>query len=85
MTSALEYVNAAHDQVKENYREQAPPISHYREILYGKGPAELCKALEIILASVEATGDVVLGTTQIEEDTASVWLSKAAKVVRAFR
>lgn len=85
VTSALEYVNAAHEYLKENYREQVPVITHYREIVFGKGPAELCKALEFILASVEATGDVVLGTTQIEEDTASVWLSKASKVVRAFR
>lgn len=85
VTSALEYANAAHDYLKENYREQAPIITHYREILYGKGPAELCKALEIILASIEAAGDVVLGSTQIEDDTASVWFSKASKVVRAFR
>lgn len=85
VTNALEYVNAAHEQLLENYAVQVPTISHYREILYGKGPAELCKALERILASVEASGDVVLGTTQIEEDTASVWLTKASKVVRAFR
>jgi hypothetical protein len=85
VTNALEYVNAAHEQLLENYAVQVPTISHYREILYGKGPAELCKALERILASIEASGDVVLGTTQIEEDTASVWLTKASKVVRAFR
>lgn len=85
VTSALEYVTAAHEQLKDNYGSQVPPVTHYREILYGKGPAELCKTLEGILASLPADGDVVLGTTQIEEDTASVWLSKASKVVRAFR
>jgi hypothetical protein len=85
VTDALEYVNAAHEQLLENYAVQVPTISHYREILYGKGPAELCKTLEGILASLPAAGDVVLGSTQIEEDTASVWLSLAAKVVRAFR
>lgn len=85
VTNALEYVNLAHDELKENYRTQVPVVTHYREILYGKGPAELCKALENVLTLCEATGDVVLGTTQIEEDTASVWLSKASKVVRAFR
>lgn len=85
VTEALEYVNAAHEQLKENYQNQVPAVSHYREILYGKGPAELCKTLEGILASLPAAGDVVLGSTQIEEDTASVWLSLASKVVRAFR
>jgi hypothetical protein len=57
---------------------------------FGKGPGELCAALEALLALCEGTpnaptGDVVLGGAQIEEDTASVWFSKAAKIVRAFR
>lgn len=85
VTNALEYVNAAHDQLRE-----ATGVTHYREMEFGKGPGELCKVLEVLLALCESTesaptGDVVLGSTQIEEDTAAVWFSKAAKVVRAFR
>jgi hypothetical protein len=85
VTNALEYVNAAHDQLR-----QARGVTHYRELEFGRGPGELCAALEALLALCEGTenapsGDVVLGGAQIEEDTASVWFSKAAKVVRAFR
>jgi hypothetical protein len=85
VTNALEYVNAAHDQLRA-----ARGVTHYREMEYGKGPSELCAALEALLALCEGTpnapaGDVVLGGAQIEEDTASVWFSKAAKIVRAFR
>jgi hypothetical protein len=85
VTNALEYVNAAHDQLRE-----ATGATHYRELEFGKGPGELCKVLEVLLALCEGTdnaphGDVVLGSTQIEEDTASVWFSKAIKIVRAFR
>jgi hypothetical protein len=85
VTNALDYVNAAHDQLR-----QARGITHYREVEFGRGPGELCAALEVLLALCEGTenapsGDVVLGGAQIEEDTASVWFSKAAKVVRAFR
>jgi hypothetical protein len=85
VTNTLEYVNAAHDQLKE-----AHGVTHYREMEFGKGPGLLCVALEMLLANCEGTmnapvGDVVLGGAQIEEDTASVWFSKAAKVVRAFR
>jgi len=85
VTSALEYVNAAHDQLR-----QARGVTHYREMEFGKGPGELCATLEMLLGLCEGTenapsGDVVLGGAQIEEDTASVWFSKAAKVVRAFR
>jgi len=85
VTNALEYVNAAHDQLRA-----ARGVTHYREMEFGKGPGELCAALEALLALCEGTpnaptGDVVLGGAQIEEDTASVWFSKAAKIVRAFR
>jgi hypothetical protein len=85
VTNTLEYVNAAHDQLKE-----AHGVTHYREMEFGKGPGMLCAALEVLLALCEGTssapsGDVVLGGAQIEEDTASVWFSKATKVVRAFR
>jgi 3-methyladenine DNA glycosylase Mpg len=85
VTNALVYVNAAHDEVRK-----AHSVAHHREMEYGKGPGELCKALEILLALCEGTenvpsGDVFLGNTQIEEDTAPVWIAKAAKVVRAFR
>ncbi len=85
VTNTLEYVNAAHDQLKE-----AHGVTHYREMEFGKGPGMLCATLEVLLALCEGTtnapaGDVVLGGAQIEEDTASVWFSKAAKVVRAFR
>lgn len=45
----------------------------------------LCDQLEKILLQLPPTGDVLFGSTQIEEDTASLWLSKATKVVRAFR
>jgi hypothetical protein len=31
------------------------------------------------------SGDVFLGNTQVEEDTSSVWISRASKIVRAFR
>lgn len=82
-TNALVYVNAAHDALKKNRG-----VSHYLETERGAG--ELCKELESLLALCEGTwnaprGDVFLSNTQIEEDTASVWLSRAAKVVRAFR
>jgi len=85
VTYALEYINQAHDNLRGMM-----PISHYRELEFGKGPGELCKALENLLGVCEVEGlfpqgDVVLGSTQIEEDTASVWFSKAAKIVRAFR
>lgn len=85
VTNALIYVNAAHDEVRKTYG-----VAHHREMEYGKGPGELCKALEALFALCEGTenmpsGDVFLGNTQIEEDTAPVWISKAAKVVRAFR
>lgn len=85
VTNALDYVNAAHDQLRA-----ARGVTHYREMEFGKGPGELCAVLEALLALCEGTanapaGDVVLGGAQIEEDTASVWFSKAAKVVRAFR
>jgi hypothetical protein len=85
VTNALIYVNAAHDEVRK-----AHGIMHHREMEYGKGPGELCKALESLLALCEGTenvpsGDVFLGNTQVEEDTAPVWIAKAAKVVRAFR
>lgn len=80
VTNALEYVAAAHDQLKE-----ARGIAHYREMEYGKGPGELCKSLEDVLSYFALTGDVVLWDSQMELDTASVWLSKASKIVRAFR
>jgi len=85
VTNALIYVNAAHDAVKKTHG-----VAHHRELEYGKGPGELCKALEALLVLCEGTenvpsGDVFLGNTQVEEDTAPVWISKAAKVVRAFR
>ncbi len=85
VTNALEYVTAAHERF-----QAASGISHYREIDFGKGPGELCKSLELLLAECEVadaapSGDVVLGSTQIEEDTAAVWFARAAKVVRAFR
>lgn len=86
VTSALDYVNAAHDLLKES----GVGISHYRQMEFGKGPAALCATLENLLALCDTegnapSGDVVLGSTQIEEDTASVWFTKASKVVRAFR
>lgn len=85
VTNALEYVDAAHNELKTTYG-----VSHYREMEYGKGPGELCKVLEDALTLCEAngigpTGDVVYGNTQIEQDVSSVWFSRAAKIVRAFR
>lgn len=81
VTNALEYMNVAHDQLRE-----AHGVTHYREMEYGKGPGELCRSLESVFKLCGApTGDVVFGSSQIEEDTASVWFSKAVKVVRAFR
>lgn len=85
VTNALIYVNAAHDAVKK-----ARGVAHHRDMEFGKGPGELCKELESLLELCEGTenvpsGDVFLGNTQVEEDTSSVWISRAAKIVRAFR
>jgi len=85
VTSALIYVNAAHDRLKELHN-----VAHYQEMEHGKGPGELCKVLEEVLALCETAsnaplGDVVFGNTRAEEDTAGVWISRATKVVRAFR
>jgi hypothetical protein len=72
VTNALDYVKLAYDDVSDN-----------------NTPRELCDALSSVLnlctADEAPSGDVVLGDTQIEKDTASVWLSRATKVVRAFR
>jgi hypothetical protein len=79
--NALEYADAAHEELKKLHG-----VAHYREMEYGKGPGELCKALQHVFTMVGVPGgDVVLGDTHIEQDTAAVWLSQAAKVVRAFR
>jgi hypothetical protein len=71
VTNALDYVIAAQARA-------------------GEHPLSLCRTLEALLVQCEEagnvpSGDVVLGDTQMEQDTASVWLSRAAKVVRAFR
>jgi len=80
VTNALEYVNAAHDRLKDVYG------ATYSKDMAGA----LCTELEGLLALCEMSGnapsgDVVLGNTRAERDTASVWLSRAQKVVRAFR
>jgi hypothetical protein len=85
VTNALIYVNAAHDAVRKTRG-----VAHHRDMEFGKGPGELCKELESLLELCEGTenvpsGDVFLGNTQVEEDTSSVWISRAAKIVRAFR
>lgn len=85
VTNALDYVNAAHDQLKETMK-----VSHYKMIPYGEAQAAISNFLDHVFAQCAQTnsvptGDVVLGDTQIEQDTAAIWISKAAKVVRGFR
>jgi hypothetical protein len=74
VTNALDYVMCA-----------------YQSALSGAamGPVALCGILDEFLNVSEReghapSGDVLLGNTQMEQDTLSVWLSRASKVVRAF-
>ena len=82
VSNARDYVNAARDHLK------ATPGAYYgRNDL---SPSVLCEALEALFVLCKETGnapsgDVLLGDTQMEQDTSSVWLSKASKVVRSFR
>jgi hypothetical protein len=81
VVNALEYADVAHEELKRVHG-----VGHYREMEYGKGPGEICKALQHVFTTYGAPGgDVVLGDTHIEQDTSAVWFSLAAKVVRAFR